>query len=44
LIGNGPKCLIKEYPTFKRKSSPKKNSSKNAGKGNRNKKTNKRNV
>lgn len=38
LIGNAPKCLIKEHPTFKKKSPSRKNSSKNVGKGNRNKK------
>ncbi len=39
LIGNTPKCLIKEQPSFRKKSTSKGNSSKNVGKGKRNKKT-----
>ena len=38
LIGNGPKCLIKEYPNFKKKNSSKGNSSKNVKKDNSSKK------
>jgi len=44
LIGNTPKCLIKEQPSFRKKSTSKGNSSKSVGKGKRTKKTFKTNC